>query len=568
MSKGTQFDNASQRKSYFGTLFEAGSKFRQREILDSLDPRFSRLHDEGKIHIHNLEAYGQTYNCLMLDIVNGFPFDRLKGVSEPSRIFGVFDHYKEVIAKLANEQSGGMGFANFDEEMETLFHRLGLSNSESNFRILSESIESFIDWINRARERGGQTGYYVSLNVGLGTGEVARFVTLSVLNHFKDSSMECIKPNIIFKVKKGVNYLPGDPNFDLFCLSVESTCRKMIPTYLLCDSKPNASVDPHKLAIMGCRTRVIQNLFGEDTCIGRGNIAFTTINLPRIALEIDKSSREKSANEKVRMFKEEWDKTANIVKDLLLDRYSRLLKLDVSDFPCNLRYDLWMKTFTSESSLEEIFKNGTLAIGFIGLSEAVRLLTGEEYYASEENFATALDIVRHMRHVVDGYRRDCNLNFSLLATSAELVSGRFPSIDYEVYGNDVSSKGFYTNSFHVRVDSGLHPKEKLRFEGPFHELCNGGCISYVEFASALLKNTEAVTEIIEAAEKYGVSYLGINFPLDTCLKCNITGTFDDCPKCGSHDIYRVRRVSGYLEDLSFFTAGKKAEVAHRRPNPS
>ena len=180
-------------------------------------------------------------------------------------------------------------------------------------------------------------------------------------------------------------------------------------------------------------------------------------------------------------------------------RYYKLLKPDVNDFPYNLSLNLWTKFFTSESSLEEIFRNGTLAIGFIGLSEAVKLLTGNEFYVSEENNAIALDIVRHMRHVVDGYRRDCNLNFSLLATSAEFVSGRFPSIDYEVYGNDVSKKGFYTNSFHIRVDSGLHPIEKLRFEGPFHELCNGGCISYVEFASALLKNTEAVTGVIEGS---------------------------------------------------------------------
>ncbi|MGD0318239.1 MAG: anaerobic ribonucleoside-triphosphate reductase [Nitrososphaerales archaeon] len=566
MPEETQFENASQRRSYMGTVFEAGAKLRRREILESLDPRFSKLHDDGKIHIHNLEAYGQTYNCLMLNTVNGFPIGRLKATSEPSRIFGVFDHFKVVISKLANEQSGGIGFANFDEEMETLFYELGLPDSDANLRILRECTESFIDWINGARERGGRTGYYVSLNLGLGTGKVARFVTRSVLAHFKDSSMECIKPNIIFKVKKGVNHSPGDPNFDLFCLSVESTCKKMVPTYLLCDSRPNANVDSHKLAIMGCRTRVVQNLFGEDTCIGRGNIAFTTINLPRIALEIDRTSRGKDTAEKVRMFKEEWDKTADVVRDLLIDRYNRLLGLDPDDFPCNLRFNLWTKPFTS-NSLEEIFKNGTLAIGFIGLSEAVRLLTGGEYYASEKNHAIALDIVRHMRRVIDGYRRDCNLNFSLLGTSAEFVSGRFPSIDYKLYGNEVSNNGFYTNSFHVRVDSGLHPIDKLRFEGPFHELCNGGCISYVEFGSALLKNTEAVTEVIEAAERYGVSYLGINFPSDTCLKCNITGTFDDCPNCGSHEIYRVRRVSGFLEDLRFFTAGKKAEVAHRRPNP-
>jgi anaerobic ribonucleoside-triphosphate reductase len=530
MSKENQYENASQRKTYMGTVFEAGAKHRRKEILNSLDPKFSKLHKEGKIHIHNLEAYGQTYNCLMLNTINGFPFDRLKSLSEPSRIFGLFEHFKEVIAKLANEQSGGMGFSNFDEEIETLFCKLELSENKSNLQILRESIASFIDWINRARERGGETSYYVSLNLGLGTGTIARYVTFSVLDHFKDSSMECIKPNIIFKVKKGVNYLPSDPNFDLFCLAVESTCRKMIPTYLLCDSKPNEKIDPQKLAVMGCRTRVIQNLFGEDSCVGRGNIAFATINLPRIALEVNSSSGGKTTAEKICEFKEEWTRTSIAVRDLLIDRYNKLLKRDTKDFPCNFRFNLWTKPFTSENSLEEIFKNGTLAIGFIGLSETVKLLTGDEYYASEENHAIAIDIVKHMRQVVDGYRKDCNLNFSLLATSAEFVSGRFPSIDYTLYGQDTSNKGFYTNSFHVRVDSGLHPKEKLRLEGPFHTLCNGGCISYVEFASALLNNTEAVAEIIEAAERYGISYLGINFPLDTCLKCNITGTFDNCPQ--------------------------------------
>ena len=412
----------------------------------------------------------------------------------------------------------------------------------------------------------GETGYYVTLNLGLGTGDVARFVTASILKHFKDSSIECIKPNIIFKVKKGVNALPGDPNHDLFCLSVESTCKKMIPTYLLCDSKPNENIDPRNLAIMGCRTRVIQNLFGEDTCVGRGNIAFITINLPRIALEVDRSYHEKDIDRKICRFKKEWDKTANRVRDILLDRYNKLLKLNPEDFPCNQRFNLWTKAFASETALRRIFRNGTLSIGFIGLSESVRLLTGDEYFASERNHAIAIDVVRHMREVIDGYRKSCNLNFSLLATSAEFVSGRFPSIDYELYGNEVSNKGFYTNSFHVRVDSILHMKEKLRFEGPFHIFCNGGCISYVEFASALLNNTEAVFEIIEASERCGVSYLGINFPLDTCVKCNITGTFDDCPKCGSHEIYRVRRVSGYLEDLNYFTRGKKAEVTHRKPN--
>ena len=149
MSEATQFDNASRRKSFMGTLFQAGVDLKKHEILDNLDPRFSRLHNEGKIHIHNLEAYGQTYNCLMLNVLNSFPFDKFKDLSEPSKIYGIFNHFKDVISKLVNEQSGGIGFSNFDEETETLFHRLELTKNQANFRIIGESIELFIGWINQ-----------------------------------------------------------------------------------------------------------------------------------------------------------------------------------------------------------------------------------------------------------------------------------------------------------------------------------------------------------------------------------------------------------------------------------
>jgi ribonucleoside-triphosphate reductase len=381
-----------------------------------------------------------------------------------------------------------------------------------------------------------------------------------------ESPAGCIKPNIVFKVKKGINYLPEDNNYDLFCLSVECTCKKMIPTYLLCDSKPNTNLDPHKIAIMGCRTRVVQNQYGENTSIGRGNIAFITINLPRIALDIDRSYPLMSIEEKVDVFLDEWTNTANMAKEILHDWYNKLLQLDLDDFPTNLKFNLWLKDFKSARSLEEIFRNGTLSIGFIGLSEAVEIITGHKYYTSPENYEVALGIVRHMRKIIDGFRGNTNLNFTLLATSGEFISGRFPGIDSTLYTNEIIKKGYYTNSFHVDVDSRMHPYEKLRYEGAFHELCNGGCISYVEFGSAPLANTEAVKEVIDVAVDSGVSYFGINFPLDSCLECGNIGTFDDCPACGSSNIQRIRRVSGYLEDLIFFTDGKKAEVAHRKPN--
>ena len=217
-------------------------------------------------------------------------------------------------------------------------------------------------------------------------------------------------------------------------------------------------------------------------------------------------------------------------------------------------------------SLEEVFKNGTLAIGFIGLSETIELLTGEKFFASEENHKIAINLIKMMRETIDKYREKYNQNFSLLGTSGEFISGRFPAIDKKYYSHPLIDKGFYTNSFHVDVDAGLNPFEKLKFEGPFHKYCNGGCISYIEFQSDPLNNIEAISELIEYAISKDVNYLGFNYPLDRCLNCGYTGTFDICEKCGSANIQRIRRVSGYLEDSAFFTSGKKAELSNRTPN--
>jgi len=221
---------------------------------------------------------------------------------------------------------------------------------------------------------------------------------------------------------------------------------------------------------------------------------------------------------------------------------------------------------TRLDNLEEYFKQGTLAIGFIGISETIELLTGKKYFSSEENHTIALNLVKMMRDTIDHYRAKYNYNFSLLATSGEYISGRFPAVDSEYYSHPFIKKEFYTNSFHVDVNSGLNPFDKITYEGPFHKYCNGGCITYLEFRSAPLDNVEAISELIEHAIKSDVNYLGFNYPLDICLDCGNKGTFDNCDKCGSDNIKRIRRVSGYLEDSSFFTKGKQAEVAHRTPN--
>ena len=207
-------------------IFNIGSREAKRRTLERLDPRYSALHNEGKIHIHDLETYNYTYNCLQMDVLQGFPYEQFSGFSDFRKISGIFGHYQNLILKLGHEQSGGIGFPNFDEELAVLFERLGLEDTDNNRHILQDSIGSFIDWLNENHERNCQYSFYVTLNLGLSIKGIGRFATRSAIDYFMNSTLYVIKPNIIFKIKEGVNYLPEDPNYDLFHLAVKSTCKK------------------------------------------------------------------------------------------------------------------------------------------------------------------------------------------------------------------------------------------------------------------------------------------------------------------------------------------------------
>jgi ribonucleoside-triphosphate reductase len=219
-------------------------------------------------------------------------------------------------------------------------------------------------------------------------------------------------------------------------------------------------------------------------------------------------------------------------------------------------------------NVTDMLLHGTFSIGFIGLSETVEVLTGKKFYQHDDAFTLAVSIITRMRENVDTLRVAEHRNYSLLATPGEMISGRFCKKDIEYYPNPIQEKGFYTNSFHVDVDSGLSLLGKIDKEAPFHALCNGGSISYVEFPSAPLSNIEALSDAIQYPEHKGISYLGFNYPLYICNTCSASGTFDICSQCGSSDIKRIRRVSGYLEDLNYFTSGKKAEAKRQTPNSS
>ena len=564
MIKQNKNDNAANRKSYVGKIYNIGEKQTKDIVLSSIKPEWASLHNEGYIHIHDLDAYGLTYNCLTFDIIKAFPYKQFEGLSETEIVIGVFDFLKELLAKMGNEQSGGMAFANFDNDLSEIFTTLGVSFSD-NKKLFSASIRTLLLWCNNIHTRMGQTSYYVTLNIGLAKNDFARFIAFAVLDEFEKLGAMVFKPNIVFKVHSGISRYSSDCNYDLLQKALSCTAKKMIPTYLLCDCEADKNTPSERLSVMGCRTRVVDDLYGEIGAIGRGNIDNISINLPRLAFETIRDCKSEKIKDRMDLLKSKWIGIANSVSEILIDRFKKTCKSDKSLFPTNSEYKLWCENI-AESDLYEVFKHGTLSIGFIGLAEMIEIIAGKKYWEDNDTYHLALNFVKFMRNYADELRDKYHLNFSLLATSGELISGRFSDIDSKLYTHEVLNKGYYTNSFHVYVDSELPAYQKIKFEGAFHALANGGCITYVELREAPLGNAIGMDELIEIAIDAGVHYLGFNFPQDVCKNCGISGTFDVCPNCDSKSVTHIRRVSGYLEIQDYFTDGKMKESKNRREN--
>ena len=375
-------ENAANRYSYVGDVYRTGEVQRKKETLDAMPKEWSDLHRKGYIHIHDLDAHGLTYNCLTFNIRKDFPYDDFKDPENiEETIVGYFSYLERLFTDMGNEQSGGMALANFDVDTAYILDRLGVPYCEAAMNIISACVRSLIVWCNHTHTRMGTTSYYVSLNIGLADTPFARHIDIVLLDQFLKLGDTVFKPNIVFKVVGGVNRFPDDPNYDLFTKALLCSAKKMIPTYLLCDSKPNQGVDPTKIAIMGCRTRVVADLYGEDTSIGRGNIDNISINLPRLALEVERDHSEADAEQKMRFFKERWDEVARITKDILLDRFQKTCARTREDFPTNAAHHLWVEDF---DDIPSVFHHGTLSLGFIGLSEAMEVLTGKRFYADPD----------------------------------------------------------------------------------------------------------------------------------------------------------------------------------------
>jgi len=635
-----------------GTMLKYGSEgAKQFYKIFVLKPEHARAHEEGDIHIHDLDFYTLTTTCTQIDIKKLFKGGFSTGhghLREPNDIASYSALCCIAIQSNQNDQHGGQSIVNFDYGMadgvRKTFKRLYRQNlakalmlwkdagdPEEKIKAIMDSIEketglyprlqnckeyqevelprlveifedeeavkraqklaehyatketdratyqameAFIHNLNTMHSRAGAQTPFSNINYGMDTSPEGRMVIKNVLLATEaglGNGETPIFPIQIFRVKEGVNYNPGEPNYDLFKLACRCSAKRLFPNFSFMDAPFNAKyykgTPETEIAYMGCRTRVIGNVYDptKEVSNGRGNLSFTTINLPRIAIK---------AKGDVSVFFEDLDRKIDLVIDQLLERFEIQARKRVKNFPFLMGQGVWLDSEKLDwnDEIREVLKHGTLSCGFIGLAEALKALTGKHHGESEQSQNLGLEIVAHMRARMDQASQKYGMNFSLLATPAEGLAGRFVKLDRERFGviEGVTDREYYTNSFHIPVYFPITAYEKIALEAPYHALTNAGHITYIEMDGDPTQNLEAFEKVIRYMKECGIGYGSINHPVDRDPVCGYTGIInDECPGCGrteSDGIHfeRIRRITGYLVgSLERFNDAKLAEVRDR-----
>ncbi len=639
-----------------GTMLKYGSEgAKEFYKMYVIDPKHVKAHEDGDIHIHDMDFYTLTMTCCQIDIAK-----LLKGgfstghghLREPNDIESYAALACIAIQSNQNDQHGGQSIPNFDygiapgvrKTYKKLYHQnlgkmidyhldvedgqemakaicldieskydvapcMAWDNNymeiervelkkilpeveEAEFEKMQEKARKFADKeirrktyqamealihnLNTMHSRAGAQVPFSSINYGTDTSPEGRLVmeqimlaTQAGLGHGETP----IFPIQIFKVKEGVSYNPEDPNYDLFKLACETSAKRLFPNFSFLDAPYNAQyyMPGHpetEAAYMGCRTRVIGNVYDptREIVTGRGNLSFTSVNLPRLAIK---------AKGDLDIFFELLSSMIDTAMDQLYDRFKIQCQKKVRNFPFLMGQGIWIdsENLGPDDTVEEVIKHGTLTVGFIGLAECLKALIGKHHGESEEAQKLGLEIISFMRSKTDERARQTKLNWSLIATPAEGLSGRFVRIDRKKYGKieGVTDRDYYTNSFHVPVYYPINAFEKIRLEAPYHALTNGGHISYIELDGDPMKNLDAFEKVIRCMKESGIGYGSVNHPVDRDPCCGYTGIIDNvCPQCGRTEadgdkgFERIRRITGYLVGtMDQWNDGKKAEEHDR-----
>ena len=463
------------------------------------------------------------------------------------------------------------------EELVEKIQRFAVKNArKETYRSTFQAMEALVHNLNTMHSRAGAQVPFSSINYGTDTSPEGRLVIECILKA-EDAGLgngeTPIFPIHIFKVKEGVNYNPEDPNYDLFKLACRVSAKRLFPNFSFLDAPFNLQYYKEgdyntEVAYMGCRTRVMANRYDpsrEVTC-GRGNLSFTSINLPRLAIK---------SNGSVDFFFEQLDRMLDLVCDQLMARYNIQAAKKVRNYPFLMGQGVWLDSdrLGPDDEVGEVLKHGTLTVGFIGLAECLKALIGKHQGESQEAQNLGLNIVGYMRKRMDEMSEKTGFNYSLIATPAEGLSGRFIRIDKQKFGiiPGVTDRDYYTNSFHVPVYYDISAFDKIRLEAPYHNLTNGGHISYIEMDGDPLKNLDAFEKVVRYMKEAGIGYGSINHPVDRDPCCGYTGIIDnECPGCGRHEgdgneaFERIRRITGYLVGtMDYWNNAKRAEENDR-----
>jgi len=596
-----------------GTMLHFGStvskEFAKAYLMDS---KYARAHDEGVIHIHDLDFWAMgTTTCTQIDLSklfkNGFStghgflrtpnsiasYTALAAIAiqanqneqHGGQSIPAFDYYmapgvlktfkKELKQAIYNlvEFEGFKEFINFSKVEEIIDKQESIEfdlnvfediTSKSNRlkeifeeayklaikktdRSTYQAMEAFIHNLNTMHSRAGAQVPFSSVNFGTDVSPEGRMViknyllaTEAGLGHGETP----IFPISIFKVKEGINYYKEDPSYDLFRLACRVSAKRLFPNFSFLDSSFNKPFlvpgdFTTEVGYMGCRTRVLANVCGPSVTPGRGNLSFTSINLPRIGLKHGIALNERDKAD-MKGFYEELDETMDLVKNQLLQRFECQCSKTRSNFKFLLGSGVWINSekMDNTTKLRTVLKHGTLSIGFIGLAETLKSLIGEHHGESEKAQKLGIEIIKHMREKCDEYTKEYNLNFTCLATPAEGLSGRFVAIDRSIYGKikGITDRDYYTNSFHVPVYYKTTVKHKMEVEGVYHKFTNAGHISYVELDGDTVNNVDAFESVVRIMHDNDIGYGAINHPVDRDPVCGYVGVIKDvCPRCGRHE---------------------------------
>ncbi|MDO5451594.1 MAG: anaerobic ribonucleoside triphosphate reductase [Candidatus Saccharibacteria bacterium] len=585
-------DSAMGKMLQFGA---EGSKVFAKTLL--LRPDIAAAHDNGDIHIHDLDFYATgTLTCCQSDPFVMFEnggFNTGHGHLRTPKSIGSYAALAAILLQAnQNEQHGGQSIPNFDYAMapgvdksfkKALTRNLEKYNQFSGKKLdlkvkddikfgddaklkkakwpkevieasnedvereTLQAMEGFVHNLNTMHSRAGAQVPFTSINFGTDTSPSGRLVSKYLLEATENGlgkGETPIFPISIFKVKEGINYNPEDPNYDLFKRSMEVSAKRLFPNFCFVDAPYNLKYYKKgdyrtEVATMGCRTRVFASIFPESDGIvtGRGNLSFTTVNLVRIGIHHGICTGERKEADWNGFYKE-LDEKMDLVRDELLERFEFQANQHVRNFPFLMGQGNWFgsEKLGPNDTLRDVIKHGTLSIGFIGLAEALVAMTGKHHGEDEDARELGLDIVTHMREKCDEYSKKCKLNFTLLATPAEGIAGRFTKIDKKEYGiiPGVTDRDFYTNSFHVPVYYPISAFEKIEIEAPYHNLCNAGHITYIELDGDPSQNIAAFESVIRKMHDEGIGYGSVNHPVDRDPVCGFSGviTGDRCPHCG------------------------------------